>query len=201
MPWTWRCYSDLYYEQHYLISHILSTNALPSEGISHTPNPDIIANTTLLSSTCPDQAWGCGLWGGFSQFCWHFDWLQSRLTWPVSSDHSMVYVQVAATRYWLSDSYSSTGHVCGVMWMWWMVTSMVLSFHIDSVNQYGNWLDWLLSEAYQLCDCLQQARVHHMFGIQPSHWPRGPVDLKSYWPPGKSTGPHFPPTDVYICDT
>ena len=33
-----------------------------------------------------------------------------------------------------------------------------------------------------------------------SHWPRGPVDLKSYWPPGKSTGPHFPPTDVYIRD-
>ena len=33
-----------------------------------------------------------------------------------------------------------------------------------------------------------------------SHWPRGPVDLKSYWPPGKSTGPHFSPTDVYIRD-
>ena len=28
----------------------------------------------------------------------------------------------------------------------------------------------------------------------------GPVDLKSYWPPGKSTGRHFPPTDVYIRD-
>ena len=33
-----------------------------------------------------------------------------------------------------------------------------------------------------------------------SHWPRGPVDFKSYWPPGKSTGPHFSPTDVYIRD-
>ena len=24
-----------------------------------------------------------------------------------------------------------------------------------------------------------------------SHWPRGPVDLKSYWPPKKSTGPQL----------
>ena len=24
-----------------------------------------------------------------------------------------------------------------------------------------------------------------------SHWPRGPVDLKSHWPPQKSTGPQF----------
>ena len=45
-----------------------------------------------------------------------------------------------------------------------------------------------------------------IFWFQPStlsswsHWPRGPVDLKSYWPPGKSTGPHFSPTDVYIRD-
>ena len=49
--------------------------------------------------------------------------------------------------------------------------------------------------------------IDQTFGImQPStlsswsHWPRGPVDLKSYWPPGKSTGPHFSPTDVYIRD-
>ena len=29
-----------------------------------------------------------------------------------------------------------------------------------------------------------------------SHWPRGPVDLKSYWPPKKSTGPQFFSNDV-----
>ena len=46
----------------------------------------------------------------------------------------------------------------------------------------------------------------HIHNTQPStlsswsHWPRGPVDLKSYWPPVKSTGPHFSPTDVNIRD-
>ncbi len=29
-----------------------------------------------------------------------------------------------------------------------------------------------------------------------SHWPRGPVDLKSYWPPKTYTGPQFFSNDV-----
>ena len=54
--------------------------------------------------------------------------------------------------------------------------------------------------------CPEQRSVFENVSLQPStlsswsHWPRGPVDLKSYWPLGKSTGPHFSPTDVYIRD-
>ena len=43
------------------------------------------------------------------------------------------------------------------------------------------------SPDFWICDPLSQPSTLSSW----SHWPRGPVDLKSHWPPQKSTGPQF----------
>ena len=35
------------------------------------------------------------------------------------------------------------------------------------------------------------SRFENLLAPQKTYWPRGPVDLKTYWPPKKLTGPYL----------